>query len=104
MRQYSAMRTVWSEDQFCSASPVAMKSSIVTATALGLPGVQKEWLTAGDDRVRDDHFMVDGDVVELDEPWDVGGEELDYPGDQVHGSAENTINCRCVVAYRTDRR
>lgn len=55
---------------------------------------EREWLAALDDRTRDDHEDAHGQRVALDEPFEVGGEELDYPGDP-SGSAENIINCRC---------
>lgn len=60
--------------------------------------LDKEWLTAQDDRVRDWHAEADGQRVPYGEPFDVGGEALQYPGDPA-GSAENVINCRCVVLY-----
>ena len=60
-------------------------------------GVQsKEWMAVQDDRTRDDHADADGQVVKMDEAFDVGGEDLDYPGDP-DGSAENVINCRCTL-------
>jgi hypothetical protein len=34
----------------------------------------------------------------MDEPFEVDGELLDYPGDPT-GSAANVINCRCAVGY-----
>jgi len=34
----------------------------------------------------------------MDEPFIIGGESLDYPGDP-SGSAANVINCRCSVGY-----
>jgi hypothetical protein len=61
----------------------------------------KTWLSAGDDRTRDDHADADGQTVPYDEPFLVGGEELDYPLDP-NGSAENTINCRCVPTYEEE--
>jgi len=57
---------------------------------------QHEWLATKDDRVRDDHLAADGQVVNVGEPFDVGGEALEYPGDP-SGSPENTINCRCTT-------
>ena len=56
---------------------------------------EKEWLSTKDDRVRIEHLEVDGQVVPIDEPFIVGGEELMYPGD-ASGSAGNVINCRCT--------
>ena len=62
-------------------------------------GVQmrKEWVSTRDARTRDDHVAVDGQLVEQNEGFNVGGEELKYPGDPM-GSAGNVINCRCAVA------
>jgi SPP1 gp7 family putative phage head morphogenesis protein len=60
-------------------------------------GIQKkEWLAVQDDRTRLEHDDADGQVVGIDEPFVVGGEELMYPGDPT-GSAENIINCRCSL-------
>lgn len=56
----------------------------------------KEWLTAGDEAVRDEHQEAEGQIVALDAPFHVGGESLEYPGDPA-GSAGNVINCRCTV-------
>ena len=54
----------------------------------------QQWLTAGDEAVRDAHADADGQVAGMGEAFDVGGESLEYPGDPA-GSAENVINCRC---------
>jgi HK97 family phage portal protein len=60
-------------------------------------GIEKqEWLSTQDDRTRDDHLAADGQVRTMDNPFDVGGEELIYPGDPA-GSPENTVNCRCTL-------
>lgn len=57
---------------------------------------EKEWVSAVDSRTRDDHADADGQLKALDKPFSVGGENVDLPG---HGSARNSINCRCVVLY-----
>ena len=62
-------------------------------------GVRKEWLTSGDERVRDSHK----------EFGRLGPKELDYyyannllyPCDP-NGDAEEIINCRCVITYNVD--
>lgn len=59
------------------------------------PLLYKQWMSTLDNRVRPDHALADGQTVPLDEPFDVGGEQLDYPGDP-SGSAGNVINCRCT--------
>jgi len=56
----------------------------------------KEWLTAGDDKVRAMHVRANGQQVPIDEPFEVDGEKLMHPGDP-DGKAENVINCRCVA-------
>lgn len=65
---------------------------------------QHEWLSTKDDRVRTydstngmyDHLEADGQVVDMDKPFIVSGEELMFPGDP-SGSPGNTINCRCTT-------
>ena len=60
-----------------------------------IPGLQKEWLTAMDERVRPHHAIAHGQRVPVERPFIVMGEELQYPSDPA-GSPSNTINCRCV--------
>ena len=60
--------------------------------------LKKEWISTLDDRSRADHEAADGQVVAKDDPFDVGGENLQYPAD-ASGSARNTINCRCTLAF-----
>ena len=60
-------------------------------------GVKKRVWIAIFSNTRDAHAEADGQVVAIDEPFQVGGESLDYPGDPA-GSAENTINCQCSVS------
>lgn len=79
-------------------------SNAGTTQLFGEWGVgRKEWLSTKDDRTRAyergdefDHLEADGQVVGMDEPFIVSGEELQYPGDP-NGSPGNTINCRCTV-------
>ncbi len=54
---------------------------------------KKEWLATMDDRVRESHAEVNGEVVGLDEEFSNG---LKFPGDIV-GDPEETINCRCTL-------
>lgn len=56
----------------------------------------KEWLTQGDDRVRDSHAAIDGEVVGIDETYSNG---LEFPGDAENGDAEDVINCRCAQLF-----
>lgn len=57
---------------------------------------QKEWVAILDNVTRPDHAETDGQTVDFDEPYTVGGDLLMYPGDMDLGaSLENVINCRC---------
>lgn len=58
---------------------------------------RKEWTSARDADTREEHLRADGQIVDKNEPFEVGGELLMYPGDP-NGSAWNIINCRCVEA------
>jgi Phage Mu protein F like protein len=63
------------------------------------PAVQsKTWLATNDARTRPTHSDADGQTVPFDQPYDVGGEDLMYPGDP-DGSDEEVINCRCTELY-----
>lgn len=65
-------------------------------TAMKQAGVEyKKWLTSGSANVRQAHRDANGQTVPADQPFTVGGEELDFPGD-TRGSPGNVINCHCV--------
>ena len=54
------------------------------------PGMQKRWVCMFNNS-REDHMDANGQTVDVDEQFDVGGESMDYPGG---GSIpENNINC-----------
>ena len=81
-----------------SASNAATQEA---AKATGLP-MRKEWVSSDNvDRTRQDHSDANGQIVNLDSPFIVGGEELQYPGD-MSGSAHNVINCRCASVMIVD--
>ena len=58
--------------------------------------VQKKWTTMGDAKVRETHAYLDGQIVDLHEPFiTIDGDSADAPGD--FEGAENNVNCRCVL-------
>lgn len=89
---------------------VAMAStqgSLNAVKSLGAPNMFKEWISADDDRVRQgehggaDHQAISGTEVELDEKFTVPPDaDMDGPGDPSAG-ADQVINCRCVLTYRS---
>ena len=60
--------------------------------------IVKQWDSTLDGRTRDEHRECDGQIREIDEPFDVGGEKMQAPG--VGGSAKNVCNCRCCLLQR----
>ena len=71
-------------------------------TAIDVTGVkmQKKWIDAGDNRVRDTHFNVSGGAwIDKDKMYNVGGISMERPGDSA-GGAENVVNCRCGEMFR----
>ena len=71
------------------------KPSVVAAS--GAPAnIDKEWVTVGDQNVRDSHVLADSQTQDVSKPFTVEGQLLRYPGDTSLGaSAANVINCRC---------
>lgn len=60
-----------------------------------IPGLKKQWKHNHSAKMpRISHLAADGQIREIDEPFDVDGEQLMYPRDPA-GSAANTINCNC---------
>ena len=60
--------------------------------------VVKQWDATLDGRTRKHHRQLDGQLRELDEPFEVGGRKAMRPG--AFGRAEEDINCRCVLLQR----
>jgi uncharacterized protein with gpF-like domain len=59
----------------------------------------KEWVAVKDNRTRHTHYNIDGQKRDLEKPFSNG---LMFPGDP-NGSAEETINCRCALAFEAKR-
>lgn len=60
----------------------------------------KGWVTEGDELVRQRHVVTNGQNRDVDDPFDVGGEQLMFPGDtSFNASLDNIINCRCAALY-----
>jgi len=55
----------------------------------------KRWLAELDDRVRDSHADAHGQVVGIDEDFEVGDASGPGPGEM--GTPEEDINCRCTM-------
>jgi hypothetical protein len=63
---------------------------------LGQLIIQKTWLSQLDGVVREAHLIAHGQKQPTSRPFNVGGEQLQYPTDTSLGaSMGNIINCRC---------
>ena len=63
------------------------------------PGWMKVWNTDVDSHERPAHRKADGQARGLTDTFQVGGEDLRFPGDPA-GSPWNVINCRCSMTIR----
>ena len=55
---------------------------------------RKQWLSTMDDKTRASHAEANGQIVGIDEPFQVGDAELMHPLDP-SGPPEEICNCRC---------
>jgi uncharacterized protein with gpF-like domain len=91
--------------QLAGKAETIARTETLTAVSIGqaaavrnakevMPGLKKAWLTAGDDRVRDSHASLNGDIIDVNEKFDNG---LDHPRDVESGDPAEVINCRCTL-------
>ena len=60
--------------------------------------VVKQWDGTLDGSTRTTHRRLDGQIREVEEPFEMDGKKAMYPGD--FGKAEEDCNCRCVALTR----
>ena len=77
------------------AQNAGRQESYRTAVEMGIK-LQKQWMSTLDNRTRHDHADADGQMVDEDKPFNVGGYELMYPGDP-NGPGHEIYNCRCTM-------
>lgn len=63
--------------------------------------LHKEWMATMDNRTREAHRELDGQVVPVDKPFQVGGIPIMYPGDP-NAPGSLTYNCRCTMVADID--
>lgn len=61
--------------------------------------VQKEWIATSDARTRHWHADIDGELKNIDEPFENDFGEIMFPGDPTADPA-NVYNCRCTLGYK----
>lgn len=78
----------------------ALYQQAIADGTLSPDNMERIWNTAGDERVRGSHKPMNGQERGMNEPFTSGaGHQLMHPGDP-DAPANETINCRCVVAVR----
>lgn len=82
---------------FTGAQNAGRIEGLHQAQRLGIE-VKKKWLATLDDRTRDAHADLDGQIVDVDEPFDSELGPIMYPGDPAADPA-NVYNCRCTLTY-----
>lgn len=60
--------------------------------------IVKQWDSTLDKRTRPHHSQLDGQIREIDEPFEIAGRKAQYPGG--FGRASEDINCRCTMLQR----
>lgn len=108
--------TTASEDIQASRARLIARTETVTASnqaayfAAAKTGLlmKKEWLSAGDNRVRPDHQLVNGSKVAMEDYFTVGTSKMLIPGARVQENglqtpANEVCNCRCVALYEAVR-
>ena len=93
MNRDSAIRTA--RTAITGAQNAGRQDSYVAAEKMGIK-TRKQWIATKDNRTRHEHGVADGQTVDYDQPFDVGGEDLMFPGDP-SGSPWNVYNCRCTM-------
>jgi len=58
--------------------------------------VGKQWLAVLDANTRPDHADASGQLVAMDDTFDVGSSQMQYPGD-MSATANEVVNCRCSL-------
>ena len=90
-----------------SRSMLIARTEIQAASGLGTNSFAKDagmethtWICASDELSREWHIEANGQTIPLDQPFQVNGEELMFPGDSGLGATGGNIcNCRCVEDY-----
>ena len=60
---------------------------------------KKVWLSVHDERTRDAHLALSGVEADPDEPFEIFGMKIMYPGDP-DAEPEMVYNCRCTLTYK----
>ena len=80
-----------------SAQNAGRMKTMHRAQGLGI-NVRKQWLATLDGRTRDSHRNLDGQVKDIDDPFDSDYGKIMFPGDP-SAHPGDVYNCRCTLVY-----
>ena len=83
-----------------SAQNGGRKDAYQRAKGLGI-NLQQEWIATLDFRTRHAHRQLDGQIRDIDEPFQVDGYDIEYPGDPA-APGYLVYNCRCTTAAKVE--
>lgn len=98
MNRDSAIRTA--RTAVTCAQSAGRMDSYKAAQDMGIK-LKREWLATLDNRTRHAHAVLDGQQVEMDEPFTVNGRTIMYPGDP-SAPGHLVYNCRCTLVAVVD--
>ncbi|NCC84034.1 MAG: hypothetical protein EOM03_07895 [Clostridia bacterium] len=98
MNASSAVRNA--RTSITSAENAGRVESYHYAESIGIT-LKKEWLATLDNSTREEHRQLDGQRVDVDEPFEVNGEKIMYPGDP-SAAGYLVYNCRCSLISSVD--
>lgn len=91
----SEAHRMWNTGTMASAGAEIDKETGIPSASTGKP-LKKTWRTMMDEKVRDQHWMLEGKTIPMDEEFVTA--DGDYglaPG--MFQTAENNANCRCIL-------
>ena len=83
-----------------SAQNAGRKDAYQRAKGLGI-NLQQEWIATLDFRTRHAHRQLDGQIRDIDEPFQVDGYGIEYPGDPA-APGYLVYNCRCTTVAKVE--
>lgn len=89
--------TLYARTAMTSAQNAGRMQMLRESKEMGI-NVQKKWMSTHDGRTRDSHITLDGQIREVEKPFNSELGKIDYPGDP-KADPGDVYNCRCTLVY-----
>ncbi|WP_369522827.1 phage minor head protein [Streptomyces agglomeratus] len=80
------------------AATATVNGAADAVAAASGPSITRTWQTRRDDRVRPAHEAAEGSTLPVNQPFEMEGWPVRYPGDPL-APLSLTANCRCRLLY-----